>query len=99
MTSSIRAIYHNKEFVKSTENIANDDQIGIVMDKTNFYAEQGGQEYDTGSISIDGKAEFEVKNVQSYGGYVLHTGFMKYGSLSVNDEVISEIDEVCTSGP
>ncbi|TGZ85058.1 hypothetical protein EX30DRAFT_368174 [Ascodesmis nigricans] len=94
ITAQIRAIYHNKEFVSSTRGISSDDQIGILMDKTNFYAEQGGQEYDTGSISIDGKAEFEVQNVQAYAGYILHTGFMKYGSLSVNDEVISEYDEL-----
>jgi len=35
-----------------------------------------------------------VQNVQNYAGYVLHTGYIKYGTLSVGDEVISEYDEV-----
>jgi alanyl-tRNA synthetase len=67
------------------------------LDKTNFYAEQGGQEYDTGRILIDGVAELDVQNVQVYGGYVLHTGYMKYGSFSVDAEVLCEYDEVWCS--
>ncbi|CCX13711.1 tRNA synthetases class II (A)-domain-containing protein [Pyronema domesticum] len=94
ITSQIKAIYYNKEFVSSTEVIPKEAQIGIIMDKTNFYAEQGGQEYDTGKIVIDGKAEFDVTNVQSYAGYVLHTGYINYGTFSVLDEVISEYDEL-----
>ncbi|EAS36927.3 alanine-tRNA ligase [Coccidioides immitis RS] len=92
--SQIVAIYHDKEFVDSTSGIPEGDQIGIILDKTNFYAEQGGQEYDTGKIIIDGKAELDVRNVQMYGGYVFHTGFIKYGDLSVGDSVISEYDEL-----
>lgn len=91
------AIYHNKVFVETTEGLPVEAHLGILMDETNFYAEQGGQEYDTGKIVIDGKAEFDVTNVQGYGGYVLHTGFMNYGSLSVSDKVISEYDEVSLS--
>lgn len=72
-------------------------QIGIILDRTNFYAEQGGQENDTGKIVIDGKSEFEVNNVQVYAGYVLHTGYIKYGTLHVRDEVLCEFDEVRNS--
>ncbi|KAI5782723.1 alanyl-tRNA synthetase [Geopyxis carbonaria] len=92
--SQIKAIYYNKEFVNSTEDIPANSQIGVILDKTNFYAEQGGQEYDTGKIIIDGKAELEVTNVQVYAGYVFHTGYIKYGHFSVLDEVISEYDEL-----
>ena len=92
------AIYRDKSFRDSTYTEGTptplEAQIGIILDKTNFYAEQGGQEYDTGRILIDGKAELEVQNVQVYGGYVLHTGYMKYGTLSVGDDVICEYDEV-----
>lgn len=92
--SQIKSIYHFKKFIRSTKEILEGDQIGVILDRTNFYAEQGGQEYDTGKIIIDGVAELEVQNVQTYGGYVLHTGYMKYGSLSVDDEVICEYDEL-----
>lgn len=94
ITSRVVSIYHGKEFVNSTKDIPEGEQVGIILDKTNFYAEQGGQEYDTGKIIIDGKAELDVRNVQMYAGYVLHTGFIKYGDLSVGDTVISEYDEL-----
>ena len=95
ITSRVKAIYHGKEFHESTQTLPEGAQIGLILDKTNFYAEQGGQENDTGRILIDGKAEFEVDNAQVYAGYVLHTGYIKYGALSVRDEVLCEYDEVC----
>ena len=91
--SNIRAIFHARQFVDNTKSIPQGDQIGLVLSKTNFYAEQGGQENDTGKIIIDGQAELSVENVQIYGGYALHTGYMKYGQFSVSDEVICEYSE------
>lgn len=69
-------------------------EVGILLDRTPFYAEQGGQEYDQGKLVIDGSAEFNVTNVQSYGGYVLHTGYLVEGELKVGDEVIATYDEL-----
>ncbi|KAK6202853.1 alanine--tRNA ligase [Scheffersomyces amazonensis] len=89
--STILAIYNGKEFV----DIAKEgEEYGIILDKTPFYAEQGGQEYDTGKLVIDGKSEFNVTNVQSYGGFILHTGKLIEGSLSIKDEVIATYDEI-----
>ena len=34
-----------------------------------------------------------MSNVQSYGGYVLHTGYLKHGTLNVGDTVTSAYDE------
>ncbi|PLN80354.1 putative alanyl-tRNA synthetase [Aspergillus taichungensis] len=94
ITAQIKALYHKNAFHTTTEEIPEGEQIGIILDRTNFYAEQGGQENDTGRIVIDGKAEIEVGDVQLYAGYVLHTGFMKYGAFAVGDTVISEYDEL-----
>jgi alanyl-tRNA synthetase len=68
--------------------------FGILLDRSNFYAEQGGQEYDTGTMVIDGQAEFAVENVQVYAGYVLHIGYLKYGKLSLGNQVVCTYDEV-----
>ncbi|KAI7030910.1 Alanine--tRNA, partial [Hortaea werneckii] len=92
--SVIKAIYHSGNFVDATSAAPEGEQIGLILDRTNFYAEQGGQEYDTGRILIDGEAELDVQNVQGYGGYVLHTGYMKYGSLKKGDEVRCEYEEL-----
>jgi alanyl-tRNA synthetase len=89
--AKIVAIYDGQSFVNTIDDTTK--QFGILLDKTPFYAEQGGQEYDTGSLVIDGKADFDVSNVQVYGGYVLHTGNLSDGTLSVNDEIIATYEE------
>ncbi len=90
----IQLIYDGKDFFKSTEGLPSDKPFGILLDKTNFYAEQGGQVYDTGKIIIDGVAEFKVLDVQAYGGYIVHNGYLDYGNLKAGDEVICEYDEL-----
>jgi alanyl-tRNA synthetase len=93
-TGKIQVIYDGKSFSKTTEGIPSDKPFGILLDKTNFYAEQGGQVADTGKIIIDGVAEFKVLDVQAYGGYIVHNGYLDYGSLKAGDEVICEYDEL-----
>jgi alanyl-tRNA synthetase len=90
----VKAIYLNQSFLKSTETIPEGEDFGILLDRTTFYAESGGQENDTGTIVIDGVAAFEVSDVQVFNGYVLHIGQMKEGVLKVGDEVIAAYDEV-----
>lgn len=87
-------IYDGKDFHKSTKDILPGQNFGLLLDQTNFYAEQGGQVADVGTIVIDGSAEFKVVDVQTYGGYVLHNGFMEKGDLSAGDEVTCEYDEI-----
>ena len=94
INATIKAIYHGVKFLQSTEEIPEGDQFGLVLDRTNFYAEQGGQEYDTGRIVIDGEAEIDVQNVQVYAGYVMHTGYMSYGNFKIGDEVLCDYDEL-----
>ncbi|KAI9500524.1 alanyl-tRNA synthetase [Coemansia spiralis] len=96
--AKVLAVYNGKSFVQEeAQSIAtNPDDVpvaGVLLDCTNFYAEQGGQEYDTGSLlSTDLSSEFTVENVQVYGGYVLHTGFLKYGTIKVGDIVEAQYD-------
>lgn len=64
---------------------------GIVLDKTNFYQESGGQVADLGKISTDdnGGAFFDVMDVQSSMGYVVHAGVLKTGMLQVGSSKVS----------
>ncbi|RKP10011.1 alanyl-tRNA synthetase [Thamnocephalis sphaerospora] len=92
ITATIKSVYDGSTFV--TEVNKPQTTFGLLLDRTNFYAEQGGQEYDVGTIVIDGQAEFIVENVQVYAGYVLHIGYLKYGKLSIGDEVVCTYDEL-----
>ena len=65
----------------------------VVLDKTPFYAESGGQSADKGKITSDG-AVFEVTDVQKdKGGKFLHYGKMVSGELNIGDEVTASVDE------
>ncbi|KAL7943184.1 tRNA synthetases class II (A) domain-containing protein [Trichoderma barbatum] len=90
----VQYIFDGKAFIKSTKDIPANTAIGVLLDKTNFYAESGGQIADTGRIVIDDVVEFKVMDVQDFGGYVLHSGYIEYGELSAGDEVICEYDEL-----
>ncbi|RKP30781.1 alanyl-tRNA synthetase, cytoplasmic [Metschnikowia bicuspidata] len=89
--SLIVALYDGSAFVDLITEVGR--AYGVILDKTPFYAELGGQEYDTGSLVVDGVADFAVTNVQQYAGHVLHTGQLTYGALAVGDEVIATYDE------
>ena len=64
----------------------------IVLDKTPFYAEMGGQAADHGVILV-GESRFEVTDVQKdKGGKYLHSGKMVSGTIKVDDLVLASID-------
>ncbi len=64
----------------------------VVLDKTPFYAEMGGQIGDTGVIRC-GEAVFEVTDVQkNKGGKFMHTGKVVSGSFQLGGTVTASID-------
>ena len=64
----------------------------IVLDKTPFYAEMGGQVADHGVILV-GESRFEVTNVQKdKGDKYLHSGKMVSGTIKTEDVVCASID-------
>ena len=92
--AKVKAIFQAHKFVRESGALPESAApFGILLDRTNMYAEAGGQQADTGSLVIDGQAAFEVTDVQVANGYVLHTGFLKEGALQVGDEVVSTYDE------
>lgn len=93
-TGKVLAIYSKNEFVDHIVAQPSPELFGLILDRTNFYAEQGGQIYDLGTIEIEDQVEMAVESVQVYGGFVLHVGFLKHGSLKIGDSVTCAIDEM-----
>ena len=65
----------------------------LVLDKTPFYAEMGGQVADHGTITTQSGAQFQVTDVQkNKGGKYMHYGKLTSGVLKLGDEVTAAID-------
>ncbi|CAD5124411.1 DgyrCDS12695 [Dimorphilus gyrociliatus] len=90
-SSSIVGIYKNENFIDKIK--AEDEVCGLIMDKSCFYAESGGQVADLGLIKSR-KGTFKVLDVQKTHDYVLHYGKIIDGEFSVNDEVECQLDFV-----
>ncbi|WP_456375690.1 alanine--tRNA ligase [Thiolapillus sp.] len=67
----------------------------VVLDKTPFYAESGGQVGDKGELLLPGaETRFEVVDTRKQGGSVFgHLGRVTAGELNVGDTVLARVDE------
>ncbi len=77
---------------EQAEEIVSGMDAMVVLDKTPFYAEMGGQVADHGVLSADGVV-FTVSDVQkNKGGKFMHYGKLVKGSLSVGNTLTAAID-------
>jgi len=86
VSTKVRAIFANGNFIDSDAAqifiASSSATIGIIMDKTSFYYESGGQISDSGTIEI-GSTILDVVDVRSYGGYILHICVPSEGTTDV----------------
>ena len=69
------------------------DEVEIVLDRTPFYAEGGGQLADGGKISLANGAVIEIDDVQSpVKGLSVHRGRVLSGAVTLGDDGLAEID-------
>ncbi|OUL27847.1 alanine--tRNA ligase [Nostoc sp. RF31YmG] len=68
--------------------------VQIVLDKTPFYAESGGQIGDRGYISGDGVV-VRVDDVKKESDFFVHFGRIERGTIRVGDTVTAQIDRAC----
>lgn len=89
--AKVQAIYDGENFIQSAD--SSKDIVGLVLDNTPLYAEQGGQTFDTAEIVNAKGVEFSVSDAQKYAGYVLHCGAVSSGGeIKVGDEVTVKVD-------
>ncbi|MFG1806984.1 alanine--tRNA ligase [Streptomyces sp. NPDC049040] len=71
------------------------DEVEVVLDRTPFYAEGGGQLADTGRIRVEGGAVVEVRDVQQpVPGVSVHKGVVQVGEVTLGAAVLAQIDLV-----
>ena len=69
-------------------------KIQIVLDKTPFYAESGGQIGDKGYISGDGVL-VRIEDVKKESDFFIHFGYIERGTIRIGDEITAQIDRGC----
>jgi len=94
ISATVVAIWDGQQLIDETHGSEAAGQgVAIILDKTNFYAEMGGQVGDSGELR--GKdAVMAVATTRAAGGYVLHVGNMIEGHLHVGDQVTATLASV-----
>ena len=87
--AQVQAIMVDGHFVQES----NHGDVEVILDRTPFYAEGGGQLSDGGFLTLGDGTRIQVDDVQSpVPGLYVHRGFVVSGSLQVDQRVFAEID-------
>ncbi|WP_339468769.1 alanine--tRNA ligase [Pseudomonas capeferrum] len=86
--AKVIALYKDGQAV---EQLGEGEQGVVVLDRTPFYAESGGQVGDCGYLQA-GAVRFDVRDTTKTGGAFLHHGVVASGALSVGAEVEAKVD-------
>ncbi|XP_076932408.1 alanine--tRNA ligase, chloroplastic/mitochondrial-like [Bidens hawaiensis] len=77
---------------KSVVEVSQGNEVEVLLDRTPFYAESGGQIGDRGVLKVNGSV-IEIDDVQkSLGNIFVHKGVIKEGSVAVGKEVEAAVD-------
>jgi alanyl-tRNA synthetase len=74
------------------EEVGHAAAVTVVLDRTPFYGESGGQVGDTGRLAWPG-GEFDVIDTQREGGFILHVGHLRRGVIELGHTVTATVDE------
>lgn len=84
---AVVAILANGELV---DELREGEEGQIILDKTSFYAEKGGQIGDRGVLRSDA-AEFDVADAQFQGEAIVHAGVVRRGIIRAGDTLDSQV--------
>ncbi|NES95348.1 MAG: alanine--tRNA ligase [Desertifilum sp. SIO1I2] len=89
--ATITAILANGQQVELAEA---GTEVKLILDRTPFYAESGGQIGDRGYLSGD-TTLVRIEDVQKDGHLFIHVGRIERGNLEVGMPVMAQIDRAC----
>ena len=81
----------NDHLCDKMEEVGHENAVRVVLDRTPFYGESGGQVGDTGILSGEG-FEFAVTDTQKDGGLVIHKGHLLRGVMREGARVKAYVD-------
>src|SRR5262249_18393299 len=82
-SARVMAIWNGSNLDPSADTSA-DQEVAVILDRTNFYAEMGGQVGDSGTLESQ-SFTFDVETTRIVGGYILHIGRVRSGCLKVGE--------------
>ena len=86
--ATVVALYRDGEEVKTLQS----GETGmVVLDRTPFYAESGGQVGDIGLLAVGG-AQFRVQDTRKRARAFVHIGVVEGGALNAGDKVSANVD-------
>lgn len=86
--AAVVALFHDG---KPTEHLSAGQGGVVVLDRTPFYGESGGQIGDSGVLEADG-VQFVVKDTQKYGKVFGHIGELTQGEITLGQTVRASVD-------
>jgi alanyl-tRNA synthetase len=89
--AELKFIVAQHQLCDHVDEIGHDQPIELILDRTPFYGESGGQVGDTGEITGEGFA-FEVVDTQKDGDLVVHFGHLLQGELRAGVPVTATVD-------
>lgn len=81
----------DERLIGSVSTGGSDQLLRVVLDRTPFYGESGGQVGDHGRI-FNEQFEFQVLDVQKHAGLIVHFGRMIKGTMREGENVTAEVD-------
>ena len=93
--ATVVGLVHNGQRVDGVSQA--DAKVDIVLNRTPFYGESGGQVGDTGEITGPG-LRIEVDDTQRHAGLIVHRGRLVAGGIRVGDTVRADVHAERRSG-
>ncbi|MGB2045471.1 MAG: alanine--tRNA ligase [Porticoccaceae bacterium] len=75
----------------AVETVSADAEVMVILDKTVFYAESGGQVGDSGYLHSD-SGKIEIVDCRKSGDHHLHIGRVLSGEISTGQQIVAKVD-------
>jgi alanyl-tRNA synthetase len=93
----VAGVAPNDHLCDKMSEVGHKDPVRVVLDRSPFYGESGGQVGDTGKLVGEG-FEFNVIDTQKDGGLIIHIGRLTKGVMREGAKVKAVVDEKRRSG-